>query len=177
QAKLEEQLEGQLVRAPRDGRVVDLAVVSGDQLALGGKVAMLAPVGGELHIDTYVPPKYAEYARDGQRGTVVFPDGSRRPAEIAAIPEVARELPTGYGQRFGGNQVGVLVRMRFVDGEAMHGRISNGLPIRVRFDNDWGEVPLPKQVVTRLDHAFGALRERFSAEAAPHPSVNSKESL
>ncbi|PPE74910.1 hypothetical protein C3942_04330 [Solimonas fluminis] len=177
QAKLEEQLEGQLVRAPRDGRIVDLAVVSGDQLALGGKVAMLAPVGGELHIDTYVPPKYASYARDGQRGTVIFPDGSRRDAQIAAIPEVARELPTGYGQRFGDNQVGVLVRMRFVDGNAMHGRISNGLPIRVRFDNGWNEAPLPKQVVARLDHAFGALRERFAADTAAPPSVNGKDSL
>ncbi|WP_162932118.1 HlyD family secretion protein [Solimonas sp. K1W22B-7] len=178
QAKLEEQLEGQLVRAPRDGRIVDLAVVSGDQLALGGKVAMLAPVGGELHIDTYVPPKYAEVARSGQRGTVVFPDGSRREAEVASVPEVAREMPAGYSQPFGGNPVGVLVRMRFVDGEVMHGRISNGLPIRVRFENDWEGARLPKQIVARLDSAFGALRERFTTESSPQQqSVKSKEAL
>jgi len=180
QAKLEEQLEGQLVRAPRDGRIVDLAVVSGDQLALGGKVAMLAPVGGSLHIDAYVPPKYASYAREGQRGIVLFPDGSRHEAEVSALPEIARQMPTGYAQPFGGNEVGVLVRMRFADGEVPQSRVSNGLPIRVRFDNGWENAPLSKQLVARFDNAYSALRERLSLDSKqqnPQQSAITKEAL
>lgn len=159
-ANVEEQLEGLLVRAPREGRIVDLAVVSGDQLALGGKVAMLAPVGGELHIETYMPPKYAGYARDGLRGTVIFPDGTQRQAEVTDVPEIARELPRAHAQMLGNPEVGVVVRMHFVDQDATRGRITDGLPIRVRFDNDWN-LPLPQQWIARLDGVVDSLRARL----------------
>jgi len=56
------------------GRIVDWRWFKGDQLAIGSKVAMLAPQGGEIHIDAYIPPKHGIYAAPGMAATVIFPD-------------------------------------------------------------------------------------------------------
>src|SRR5581483_11885844 len=92
-ANLDSQLEALVVRAPKAGRIVDLPVVKGDQLAIGSKVAMLAPEGGEMHVDAYIPPKNGIYAAPGMRATVVFPDGSRREAVVSDVPQITAEVP------------------------------------------------------------------------------------
>ncbi|HSW12551.1 MAG TPA: hypothetical protein VLI06_06895, partial [Solimonas sp.] len=108
--------------------------------------------------------------RSGLRGTVMFPDGSHRLAEVTETPEVARELPRAHLQAFGSGEVGVLVRMRFLDEQAALAGASNGLPIKVRFDNDW-QLPLPQQWLAGVD----ALRQRIKDAdwpRRPHGNAN-----
>ena len=146
---MESQSDGLLVTAPQSGRVVDLAIVKGDQLAVGGKVAMIAPEGSELHLDAYVPPKYSQYARTGLHATVIFPDGRHRPAVVTDVPEITQEIPTAHPEMFGSREVGVLVRMKFVDAGVGQAALTDGLPVTVRFENSWN-TKLPERVTSAM---------------------------
>ncbi|MGH8462188.1 MAG: HlyD family secretion protein [Stenotrophobium sp.] len=149
-AGIEKQNESLLVTAPSAGRIVDLTLVKGDQLAVGGKVAMLAPDNSELHVDAYVPPKYSGYARDGVRAVVFFPNGVRRPAEVVDVPQETLQVPSAHPEMFGSGQVGVLVRMKFTDAGKGNAGLTNGLPVKVRFENRWNtELPQKTEAVLR----------------------------
>jgi multidrug resistance efflux pump len=161
-AGLEKQGESLLVTAPSSGRIVDLTLVKGDQLAIGSKVAMLAPDNGELRIDAYVPPKYVQYARNGLRATVVFPDGSRRPALVTDVPEVTQEVPGAHPEMFGNRDVGVLVRMKFLDGRFGRSALTNGLPVKVRFENRWN-TRLPERVVATLQKSWTSMQSTLNS--------------
>ncbi|MGH8506646.1 MAG: HlyD family secretion protein [Stenotrophobium sp.] len=152
-AGIEKQNESLLVTAPYAGRIVDLTLVKGDQLAVGGKVAMLAPDNSALHVDAYVPPKYSKYARDGVRAVVVFPDGVQRPAEVVDVPEETLEVPSAHPEMFGTGQVGVLVRMKFTDASAGNAGLTNGLPVKVRFENRWN-TGLPQETEAALRNGW-----------------------
>lgn len=155
-ANIESQQQSLIVRAPKAGRIVDLAVVKGDQMALGSKVAMLAPTGGEMHIDAYIPPKHAIYAAPGLRASVIFPDGTRRRAVVADVPQVATEVPKAQSALLGESEMGVVVRMQLL--EAADGKqqqpLTDGLPVKVEFDNRWGN-PRARQWVTQIRRVLG----------------------
>ncbi len=160
-ADLDSQLQAMLVRAPKSGRIVDLAVVKGDQLAIGSKVAMLAPQGGEMHIDAYIPPKHAIYAAPGMRATVIFPDGARRRALVADVPQVAAEVPKAQSALLGEAEMGVLVRMQLLDGNPADQRpLSDGLPVRVEFENGWDSGGA-RQMMVQLQHYWAELKDRL----------------
>ncbi len=162
-AGMEKQNESLLVTAPSAGRVVDLTIVKGDQLAVGGKVAMIAPEGSELHIDAYVPPKYSKYARKGLRATVIFPDGHRRQATVTDVPEVTQEVPSAHPEMFGSREVGVLVRMEFLDHGSGQATLTDGLPVTVRFDNRWNS-DLPGNMMSAMRdgwHSVHSLLENW----------------
>ncbi len=148
-AGMEKQSDGLLVTAPQTGRIVDLTIVKGDQLAVGGKVAMIAPQGSELHLDAYVPPKYSQYARAGLHATVIFPDGRRRPAMVTDVPEITQEIPSAHPEMFGEHEVGVLVRMKFLDSGPGQAALTDGLPVTVRFDSRWN-TKLPARVASAM---------------------------
>jgi multidrug resistance efflux pump len=154
-ANIDSQQQAMLVRAPKAGRIVDLAVVKGDQLALGSKVAMLAPDGGEMHIDAYIPPKHAIYAAPGRRASVIFPDGTRRRAVVADVPQVAAEVPKAQSALLGEAEMGVVVRMQLLDArDGAQRPLTDGLPVKVEFDNGWDSRDA-RQFVTQLRHFFG----------------------
>ena len=150
---MEKQSDGLLVTAPQSGRVVDLAIVKGDQLAVGGKVAMIAPTGSELHLDAYVPPKYSQYARTGLHASVIFPDGRRRSAVVTDVPEITMEIPSAHPEMFGSREVGVLVRMKFLDAGTTQAALTDGLPVTVRFDNRWNN-KLPERVASAMRNGW-----------------------
>lgn len=156
-AGLEKQNESLLVTAPSAGRVVDLVLVKGDQLAVGGKIAMIAPEGSDLHLDAYVPPKYSQYARDGLRATVVFPDGRQRLAQITDVPEITQEIPIAHPEIFGAREVGVLVRMKFLDDGTGQAALIDGLPVTVRFENRWN-TRLRNDVLAALRSGWASLQ-------------------
>lgn len=167
-ANVQEQLQGMQILAPKAGRVVDLAVVKGDQLAIGSKVAMLAPEGADLHIDTYIPPKHADYAAPGMRATVLFPDGSQRAAMVTDVPRVATQVPRPQNPAFlGDTPMGVLVRMQFVDAPdaVRHPPLTDGLPVKVQFQSGW-TVELPKPFQVQLRHFAQDFLDRFSRRRA-----------
>jgi len=160
-ANLDSQLEAMVVRAPRPGRIVDLPVVKGDQLAIGSKVAMLAPEGGEMHVDAYIPPKNAIYAAPGLRATVVFPDGSRREAVVADVPQIAAEVPKAQSALLGEAEMGVLVRMQFADPRETGQRpLTDGLPVKVEFEHRW-DSRQTQQLATQLQRVWDGLRGDF----------------
>jgi multidrug resistance efflux pump len=164
-SNLDTQLEAMTVRAPKSGRIVDLSVVKGDQLAIGSKVAMLAPEGGEMHIDAYIPPKHAIYAAPGMYAAVIFPDGTRRRAVVADVPQVATEVPKAQSALLGEAELGVVVRMQFVDGVNDAQRpLTDGLPVKVEFDNGW-DMQGTHRFVVQLQHYLGSLKERLSDHA------------
>lgn len=164
-ANLDGQLEGMLVRAPKDGRIVDLPVIKGDQMALGSKLASLAPTGGAMHIDAYIPPKHAEYAIPGARAVVIFPDGRRRRAVVTDVPQIAAEVPRGQNAMMGTAEMGVLVRMQFADrGIAAPQPLTDGLPIKVQFDNGWN-VNHDSPFLVQLRHYFASLMDRLTQRA------------
>lgn len=146
---MEKQSDGLLVTAPQSGRVVDLSIVKGDQLAVGGKVAMIAPEGSELHVDAFVPPKYSRYARTGLHATVIFPDGHHLSAVVTDVPEVTQEIPSSHPEMFGSREVGVLVRMKFLDSGPGQATLTDGLPVTVRFDSRWNS-KLPERVASAV---------------------------
>ena len=161
-ASLDSQLEAMLVRAPKAGRIVDLAVVKGDQLAIGSKVAMLAPEGGEMHIDAYIPPKNGIYAAPGMRATVVFPDGTRRDAVVSDVPQVATEVPKAQSALLGEAEMGVLVRMQFADARGTGQRpLTDGLPVKVEFEHRWNSRG-SQQFATQLQRTWDGLRSALS---------------
>ncbi len=161
-ASLDSQLEAMLVRAPKGGRIVDLSVVKGDQLAIGSKVAMLAPEGGEMHIDAYIPPKNGIYAAPGMRATVVFPDGTRRSAVVSDVPQVATEVPKAQSALLGEAEMGVLVRMQFADARDTGQRpLTDGLPVKVEFEHRWNSRG-SQQFATQLQRTWDGLRSTLS---------------
>jgi multidrug resistance efflux pump len=165
-ASLQTQEQALLVRAPKTGRIVDLAVVKGDQMALGGKLAMLAPDGGEMHIDAYIPPKNGIYAAPGMRATVVFPDGSRREAVVADVPQIATEVPKAQSALLGEAEMGVLVRMQLLDrSEVAQRPLTDGLPVKVEFEHRW-DAPGATQFATQVQHYWDDLRNRFTSRRA-----------
>ncbi|MDR3416054.1 MAG: HlyD family efflux transporter periplasmic adaptor subunit [Nevskia sp.] len=160
-ASIDTQEQAMLVRAPKGGRIVDLAVVKGDQLTVGSKVAMLAPEGGEMHIDAYIPPKNAIYATPGLYGTVVFPDGSRRQAVIADVPQVATEVPKAQSALLGQSEMGVLVRMQMLDaGQSGQHALTDGLPVKVEFANGW-DLQSTRRFVVQMQHYWDDVWDRF----------------
>jgi multidrug resistance efflux pump len=160
-ADLDGQLQAMLVHAPKSGRIVDLAVVKGDQLAIGSKVAMLAPQGGEIHIDAYIPPKHGIYAAPGMAATVIFPDGMRRRALVADVPQIAAEVPKAQSALLGEAEMGVLVRMQLVDAAGADQRpFTDGLPVRVEFENGW-DTGSTRQMVVQLARYWADLKDRL----------------
>lgn len=157
---LDSQLQAMVVRAPKSGRIVDLAVVSGDQLAIGSKVAMLAPTGGEMHVDAYIPPKHAIYAVPGVRATVIFPDGVRRRALVSDVPQVAAAVPKTQSALLGESDMGVLVRMQLLDGGADQPQLTDGLPVRVEFENGWNG-GATRQLVVQIQHYWSYLMDHL----------------
>ena len=165
-ADIQNQQQAMLVRAPKTGRIVDLAVVKGDQMAIGTKVAMLAPEGGEIHIDAYLPPKDSLYAVPGLQATVKFPDGSRRSAVIADVPQVAAQVPKAQSALMGEAEMGVLVRMQLTDAHTVAGQrpLTDGLPVRVEFENGW-DSGSARQFAVQLQHYWNHLEDHFNRRA------------
>ena len=96
----------------------------------------IVPGTPELHVAAYVPPNHAEYAKPGQKATVLFPDGAHRTARITDVAQAAeREVPLSDGR----TRLGVLVRMDFVDAaDAQHmADVPGGLPVEIRFPKRW----------------------------------------
>lgn len=155
---IQNQLGNTLVRAPKAGRIVDIAVVKGDQLANGSKVAMLAPVDGALHIDAYIPPKDSLYAAPGVNATVVFPDGTSRQAVVTEVPQIAAEVPKAQSALLGEAEMGLLVRMQFADSGVINQRpLTDGLPVKVEFHNNWNSGG-GRQLADRLQRYWDYLR-------------------
>lgn len=165
-ANLKAQEDALLVRAPKSGRIVDLAVVKGDQMAIGTKVAMLAPDGGEMHIDAYIPPKNGIYAAPGMHASVVFPDGSRRDAVVSDVPQIATEVPKAQSALLGEAQMGVLVRMQLLDkSEVAQRPLTDGLPVKVEFEHRW-DSPGATQFATQVQHYWDDLRNHLTSRRA-----------
>lgn len=165
-ANIDSQLDAMLVRAPKSGRIVDMAAVKGDQMAIGSKLAMLAPDGGEMHVDAYIPPKNGIYAAPGMRASVVFPDGTRRDAIVTDVPQVAAEVPKAQSALLGEAEMGVLVRMQFVDARDTGQRpLTDGLPVKVEFERGW-DSPGTTQFATQVHHYLDALIDRISSRRA-----------
>lgn len=164
---IQNQQQAMTILAPKTGRIVDLAVVKGDQLAIGSKVAMLAPEGGEMHIDAYLPPKDSIYAVPGMQATVVFPDGSRRGAVIADVPQIAAEVPKAQSALLGEAEMGVLVRMQLSDARNPAGQrpLTDGLPVKVEFENGW-DSGSARQFAADLQHYWSHLEDRLIARRA-----------
>lgn len=164
---IQNQQQAMTILAPKTGRVVDLAVVKGDQLAIGSKVAMLAPEGGEMHIDAYIPPKDSVYAVPGMQATVVFPDGSRRGAVIADVPQIAAEVPKAQSALLGEAEMGVLVRMQLSDAHSPVGQrpLTDGLPVKVEFENGW-DSGSARQFALQLQHYWNHLEDHLMPRRA-----------
>ena len=96
----------------------------------------IVPGTPELHVAAYVPPSHAEYAKPGQKATVLFPDGVHRDARITDVAKAAeREVPLSDSR----TRLGVLVRMDFVDSADAHDAadVQGGLPVQIRFPKRW----------------------------------------
>jgi hypothetical protein len=119
-----------------------LLIVTSPVLYYIGQIAyssMVVEAPGFLHqqrIAAYIPPAHEDYAVAGQRATVIFPDGSRRLAEVVDVPQVKRQIPISEPS-YGNAQIGVLVRMSLVDDADKRSvrRMIEGLPVRVRFES------------------------------------------
>jgi len=160
---INQQIERLVIRAPKDGRIIDVPVVVGDQLSLGGEVAMLVPTAGELRVDSYISPRHAEYAVRGRPATVLFPDGTHVKAEVVDVPEIAQELPASHAGWFGSRELGVLVRLKFVDdhGGAIQKPITDGMPVKVHFDGNW-KVASSASLTRKMFSAWETLRKQLT---------------
>jgi len=63
------------------------------------------------------------------------------------------EIPSAHPEMFGSREVGVLVRMKFLDAGTTQAALTDGLPVTVRFDNRWNN-KLPERVASAMRNGW-----------------------
>lgn len=123
------------LRSPLLARVAQVQVAVGEHIDVGAELlqlhSLLAPT-----IEAYVSPADARYARVGRLATLLFMDGTRIRASVAAIGVQAGRLPPERVSPLSPNTRAIVVRLQPVHELPEAYRI-NALPLDVRFDTVW----------------------------------------
>jgi HlyD family secretion protein len=121
--------------SPLLARVAQVQVAVGEYIDVGAEVLqlhnLLAPT-----IEAYVSPADARYAQVGRLATLLFMDGTRIRASVAAVGAQAGRLPPERVSPLSPNTRAIVVRLQPAHDLPAAYRI-NALPLDVRFDTVW----------------------------------------
>lgn len=133
-AYINDQRNLQVVTAPRKAKVTEVFVHQGEYVVAGTPIAHL--VSQDLvQLLVFLPPRFSDYARVGQKATVRFPNGETRQAHVSEVPELTRRLPTDSSNVFAKRPLMILAKMEF--DEPIVEALPDGLPVTIRFHYAW----------------------------------------
>lgn len=132
---LEQRLAGLDVRAPEDGRVLDLAVDPGESVAAGLPLLTLEK-RQRVQVWVYLPARHAAYAQPGQELSLRLPDGTRQSARVVRQVYDTARVPAELQPAFASSARTLLVLVEPTEALADLWRI-NQLGLQARFPRDW----------------------------------------
>lgn len=116
---------------PYDGRVLDVFAREGESVSTGSSLLLLGR-SDKPSIIAYLLPKYAKYARRGQKAVVKLPNGKTLQAKVNADSNLTKRLPADLSSPIGSRDLMLLVSLEL---ESLLPDIQwvDGLPVSVRF--------------------------------------------
>ncbi|MDE1234453.1 MULTISPECIES: HlyD family secretion protein [Vibrio] len=102
------------INSPYDGRIVDIAVVEGQQVVKGETLVTVAK-NIKPQVIAYLNPKYLSESKIGQKTTVRFSDGKKFQAVISEAVEIVSKLPIQLTKPFEGQPSYMKVVLSFND--------------------------------------------------------------
>ncbi|MEM8499266.1 MAG: biotin/lipoyl-binding protein [Pseudomonadota bacterium] len=118
-------------RAPIDGRVLDVFVRDSEIVRQGDSIALIGEPD-KASVVAYLDPKYARYAKLGQKARVELPGGKTVDAHISALPEITHRLPSEFARPLGLRSMKILAHLEFDEPVDKNSQVE-GLPVNVRF--------------------------------------------
>lgn len=133
-AWLERRLQGLELRAEEAGKVGEILVAPGENVGPGTPLLRLERAG-DPQVWVYLQPSHAAEAASGTRLTLIFPDGSKRPAEVVQAVDSAAPVPAELRPPFSAPTRSLRVLAR-VDDLPPEWRIDR-LGLKARFGHAW----------------------------------------
>lgn len=133
-AWLDSRLQGLELRAEEDGKVGEIMVAPGENVGPGMPLLRLERAG-EAQVWIYLHPRHAANAAVGQPLSLIFPDGSQRPAVVVQAVDNAAQVPTELRPPFSAPERSLRVLAR-VDDLPEAWRIDR-LGLKARFPHAW----------------------------------------
>lgn len=133
-AWLDSRLQGLELRAEEDGKVGEIMVAPGENVGPGMPLLRLERAG-EAQVWIYLHPRHAANATVGQSLSLIFPDGSQRPAVVVQAVDNAAQVPTELRPPFSAPERSLRVLAR-VDDLPEAWRIDR-LGLKARFPHAW----------------------------------------
>ncbi|MBX3616077.1 HlyD family secretion protein [Nitrosomonas sp.] len=129
--KIQDQLKQLYLFTFATGMITELYAQPGEYLSRGqALLEMIFP--DQVMIDAFIPPKYQNYAEEGQMVRVKFPNGDTAKARIVAVPGVMQKTSAAEINPLEVVRSAILAQMEFVD--AVETRLINGMPVTLYFD-------------------------------------------
>lgn len=132
---LEQRLASLDVRAPEEGRVLDIAVDPGESVAAGLPLLTLEK-RQQVQVWVYLPARHAAYAQPGQELSLLLPDGTRQSAWVVRQVYDTARVPAELQPPFASAARTLLVLVEPTEALAELWRI-NQLGLQARFPRDW----------------------------------------
>lgn len=132
-AWLDSRLQALELRAEEDGKVGEILVAPGENVGPGTPLLRLER-DGEAQVWVYLNPRHAADAAIGKSLTLVFPDGSKRPAQVVQTVDDAASVPVELRPPFSAPTRSLRVVAR-VDDLPERWRIDR-LGLKARFPHD-----------------------------------------
>jgi multidrug resistance efflux pump len=129
--KIQDQIQQLNLIAPAgNGIVTEVFVQPGEYLGRGQ--ALLEIIFPEnVYIDAFIPPKYQNYAVEGQIVIVKFPNGEKTKAKIISVPGVTQKTLTEEINPLEPVRTAILAQLEFI--ERVNNRLINGMPVTIYF--------------------------------------------
>jgi cobalt-zinc-cadmium efflux system membrane fusion protein len=131
-AALERERQGLVARAPLAGRLLDLPVETGQQVAPGTVLAQVA-VPGWAQVEAYLRAAALAKATPGREVTVRLPDGRSVQARVREQPSRVRHLPAGLAAVANNSRDPMLLVTLELAEPLPVALAIQGLPVEVRF--------------------------------------------
>jgi multidrug resistance efflux pump len=133
---LEQRLASLEVRAPEDGRVLDVTVDPGESVAAGLPLLTLEK-RQRVQVWVYLPARHAAYAQQGQELELQLPDGTWQAARVVRQVYDTARVPAELQPPFASAARTLLVLVEPTEALAELWRV-NQLGLKARFPRDWG---------------------------------------
>lgn len=130
--------DGARYRAPRRGEVIDVFARPGDRV-LRGVALLTMSLNEEAEVTAYLDPRHVNYATEGHRAKIIFPDGTTVRGVVMGIEQFAARPPSDAPDPLGLRRLSLAVKVKAVDPMPSTREVS-GLPVTVRFYS--GRYPL-----------------------------------
>lgn len=130
-----EKIQGQiqllnLVAPAGNGIVTEVFVQPGEYLGRGQAVLEII-FPEKVYVDAFIPPKYQDYAVEGQIVVVKFPNGEKTKAKIISVPGVTQKTLTEAVNPLEPVRTAILAHLEFI--EIPNNRLINGMPVTIYF--------------------------------------------